>query len=56
MSQSWIQRPPKPDIKPSWRNPVPIVDDPFGEFTSSEVVAMNRDHREEQQFWRDEHK
>jgi len=33
------------------RNPIQLVDDPFGDFTSGEVRGMNEDHRRDQQEW-----
>jgi len=43
-----------PDHIP-FRNPLDIVDDPDGDFTSGEVHGMNRDYQEEQRFWVREH-
>ena len=34
----------------TFRTPICAVDDPFGDYTSGEVAAMNKDHREEQLF------
>lgn len=36
----------QPPAHLTFRNPVCAVDDPFGDFTSGEVAAMNRDYRE----------
>lgn len=38
-----------------FRNPTTVIDDPFGDFTSGEVAAMNQEHREDERFWREEH-
>jgi len=38
-----------------FRNPLDVLDDPFGDFTSGQVRGMNQDYQEEQRFWREEH-
>ena len=37
------------------RDPPSEVDDPFGDRINEEVAAMNRQHREDERFWREEH-
>ena len=44
----------QPTPVPSRNPPSEVVDD-RGEFTDGEVAAMNRQYREDERFWRDEH-
>lgn len=52
---SLFMQPPSTKIKYPWKNIICVVDNPFGDFTSGEVQAMNRAHQKDTQFWRDEH-
>lgn len=45
----------QPPARLPFRNPIDVMDDPLGDFTSCEVRGMNQDHRDEQRFWEDEH-
>ena len=45
----------QPPTRLPFRNPTTIIDDPFGNHINEEVAAMNREYRDDERFWRDEH-
>lgn len=55
MTQTWTMQPPEHTIKHIWRNPLPVVDNPGGDFRDGEVRAMNLAHRNDWREWQEEH-
>ena len=50
MTIIFMQEPSHP-VKHTWRNPLPPVDDPYGDFTAREVQSMDQDHKEKHRCW-----